>query len=93
MKFREPPNTEDMKLDFSEFHPLDHPLWSCRGYPGGRKQHIKYKWEFMWRPRVRALTRCKVGLHSEVQCWAPRDKKTRTVCADCSKSMSEWQPY
>lgn len=38
-----------MNIDFSQFHPLDHPLSRCHGYPGGWRTHLKYRWEFQWR--------------------------------------------
>ena len=38
-----------MKLDFSQFHPLDHSLARCHGYPGGWRAHLRYRWEFQWR--------------------------------------------
>ena len=36
-------------MDFSQYHPLDHTLSECRGYPGGRYTHLRYMWEFQWR--------------------------------------------
>lgn len=57
-----------MKLDFSEFHPLDHTLFGCRGYPGGWRQHVAYRWDFQWRDAVRGRTWCRVGRH-EFHVW------------------------
>lgn len=37
-----------MDLDFSEFHPLDHSLWECKGYPGGRRRHLRFRWDYQW---------------------------------------------
>lgn len=51
------------KLDFSEYHDLFHSLWECRGYPGGRRRHINYLWDFKYRDRLRELTLCKIGRH------------------------------
>ena len=42
-----------MDLDFSEFHPLDHPLWACRGYHGGVREHVSLYWQFILRDKVR----------------------------------------
>lgn len=64
---RKPPIIK--KLDFSEFHPLDHNLRDCIGYPGGRWRHIKYRWEFQLREEVRARTTCKLGLHLYGPAW------------------------
>jgi hypothetical protein len=38
-----------VKIDFSQFHPLDHSLARCYGYPGGWRTHLQYRWEFQWR--------------------------------------------
>lgn len=56
--------TDDMKLDFSQFHPLDHNLWECRGYPGGRQRHLSFRWEYMWRPALRVHWRHLTGRHA-----------------------------
>lgn len=99
-----PPKIDSSKLDFSEFHPLDHTLWQCRNYPGGRKTHLSYRWEFQWASGLRRRTLCRIGRHSETQMWKsgnwdPATKTviklpaplTATVCIDCGKRFSEWQ--
>lgn len=50
-------------IDFSGFHPLDHSVWICRGYPGGRKTHLKYHWQFRWQQEVWRWTWCLIGRH------------------------------
>lgn len=40
--------SDDLDLDFSYFHPLDHSIWECRDYPGGRRTHARYVWQFKW---------------------------------------------
>jgi hypothetical protein len=67
-------NVARMRLDFSEFHPLDH--WPatarCRSLPGGAVRHLRYAWVF--RRREQAMTplykllRCPLGRHAE-QIW------------------------
>lgn len=54
-------------LDFSVYHPLDHHLFDCVGYPGGRIRHLVLCWEYQLRPELRRLTLCKLGLHSWVE--------------------------
>ncbi|HVT97836.1 MAG TPA: hypothetical protein VHE33_10030 [Acidobacteriaceae bacterium] len=60
---------EIKSLDFSEFHPLDHSVWACDGFPGGRKRHLQYRWDFQWRDRLRSWTLCKIGRHRPVESW------------------------
>lgn len=60
---------EIKSLDFSEFHPLDHSVWRCTGFPGGRKRHLHYRWDFQWRDRLRSWTLCRLGRHRPVQWW------------------------
>ena len=55
-----------MQIDFSEFHPLDHPLHRCVGYPGGWRRHLTYRWEFQWRNDVTTWARHRVGRHTWV---------------------------
>lgn len=57
------------KLDFSDFHPLDHNLLECRGYPGGRRLHIHYFWTFKHANWLRRNTLCRIGVHDEAMPW------------------------
>lgn len=86
-------------LDFSEFHPLDHNLWECRGYPGGRRRHLRFRWEFQWKDDVLAHTACRVGVHRFIV-WhraspGPRlgepvvhDDVHSVVCRGCGRRAS-----
>jgi hypothetical protein len=60
-----PPDPEDVQLDFSQWHPLDH--WSgtarCRTLYGGWRWHLRIAWEFKWRGQLRTHTLCKLGRH------------------------------
>jgi hypothetical protein len=81
-----PPDTK--RLDFSQFHPLDHYLWQCTGYPGGHRRHLAYRWEFEWRHRLRSRTLCRLGRHSPVQWWRRYDGKSWSACAHCDKELA-----
>jgi hypothetical protein len=78
-----PPNFEPGKLDFSRFHPLDHTVWQCRGYPGGIRKHLDYRWSLQWYPGLRRRTLCRAGTHRPVCYWGP-DGDTGMLCRDCS---------
>lgn len=54
------------RLDFSEFHPLDHSLLNCIGYPGGRKRHLRYRWDYQWQEKIESILYapwCLLGHH------------------------------
>jgi hypothetical protein len=78
----EPP--EIKKLDFSEFHPLDHSLWECRDYPGGRRTHLEYRWQFQWKDKLHELTLCRVGRHKWTEWYGP-GKQSGVCCQSCYK--------
>lgn len=65
----------DVKLDMSQFHPLDHNLWQCRGYPGGRRRHVEIAWDYVWRPEIKVHWRHLTGRHLW-RAMAVRDPKT-----------------
>jgi hypothetical protein len=48
----------------SQFHPLDHTLAQCHGYPGGWRRHLRYKWEFQWKERLGVQFRHATGHHT-----------------------------
>jgi hypothetical protein len=73
-----PPDFSSAKLDFSEFHPLDHwPFTAyCRSRPGGTRRHLKYTWEFRRRDQLLApwhWLRCRTGRHQFVEGWHRAD--------------------
>lgn len=70
-----------VKLNFSEFHPLDHPIWACQDYPGGKRRHLKYRWEFQWRDRLYEQTLCRVGAHHWTNVWGRGE--SWTACVHC----------
>jgi hypothetical protein len=73
-------------LDFSQFHPLDHSVWECRGYPGGRRRHLQYRWDFQWRDRLRGMTLCLIGKHAWVHWWRGQTGESAgIVCRGCEK--------
>lgn len=80
---------EIKSIDFSQFHPLDHTLRACKGYPGGRRVHLKYRWEFQWRDKLRSWTLCRTGRHNPAV-WYSRDgEEIGTTCSGCEKDMDE----
>jgi hypothetical protein len=73
-------------LDFSEYHPLDHSVWECRDYPGGRRRHLRYRWDFQGRDWVRSKTLCLIGKHHWVPWWRGHSGELIGVtCSGCDK--------
>lgn len=82
---------EMKKLDFSEFHPLDH--WPfrrrCRAYyPRGLKSglhHMGLAWEYKWSESIREHTLCRLGKHRWVEevTYVDGFPKPSTICRDC----------
>lgn len=62
------------KLDFSEFHPLDHHILDpvCWGWAGGIPRHISLWWDYQfswpWQP-IFAKRACDKGLHEVTVFW------------------------
>lgn len=58
------------KLDFSEFHPLDHWCFTrdCAGWHGGWINHIKLWWEYQAPDPVGRLM-CLAGFHDITPYW------------------------
>jgi hypothetical protein len=83
------------RLDFSEFHDLMHPLWKCYGHYGGWRRHVELAWPYVWKPRWKRRTKCRLGLH-EPQTWFRHvDGATRAVqvsCANCSCELPDVIP-
>lgn len=81
-----------MKIDFSEFHPLDHwPLTRrCRGLPGGTRNHLHLTWVYRRREQalhpLYKLVLCPLGRH-HVQVWYATFKDgtevVKPTCAHC----------
>lgn len=81
-----------MRLDFSQFHPLDH--WPgtrrCRQLYGGWRNHLHLTWAFRRREQVAypfvRVFRCPFGRH-KFEVWTVRDldgtRKVKPVCAYC----------
>jgi hypothetical protein len=98
MEYREPPNLAGTRLDFSEFHPLDHGVWEarCGELPGGRRRHIDLQWTYVVRPAVYAATSCRLGRHNPGQAWergSGGDRQvTWTLCVHCGRRLSAKQP-
>lgn len=96
-EFREPPQIDPEKLDFSMWHPLDHRPFSqrCREHYGGGRHHLKIAWEFRWSSEMRRFTLCKIGVHRRGQWTKMKDRKphyTYVACVHCGKRFSNNQP-
>jgi hypothetical protein len=95
------PNIDTDRLNFDDFHPLDHTLATCTGYPGGRRRHLTYWWDFQARPRLHTATMCRLGLHKSAVFRGRDDTGPRTDtdqwfiwdgCTHCHKPLSDRQP-
>jgi hypothetical protein len=79
-------------IDFSEFHPLDHPLHRCQGYPGGWRRHLSYRWQYQWKDAIRAQTLCRCGRHRWITMRRPGVGSVVSVrCLTCSAWPTEPQ--
>lgn len=58
------------KLDFSQWHPLDHHWWSpiCPTFHGGRRNHFELWYDYQ-RPRPIQTVKCWLGRHEWVEFW------------------------
>ena len=84
-----PPPPEIRRVDFSQFHPLDHRIWACRWYPGGRIRHLQYLWQFKWDGNVHRNVHCRLGHHRGGWAWrrSGPNAKAFYACADCWKDL------
>lgn len=97
-EYHEPPDLTGKELDFSQFHPLDHGIWSkeCPAHYGGRAQHLSLTWEYRWSEELRARTICLVGRHRRVTMHGRDDPGEKwawvqDICRDCGRPLSERQ--
>lgn len=95
-RFDPPPDMTGKKLDFSMWHPFDHPVWSkrCTEFYGGRRNHLRMKWDWIIKSAIRSHTLCRIGIHTKRPVWKMRDGKADRVflaCTDCGKRMSNDQ--
>jgi hypothetical protein len=77
-----------VKLDFSQYHPLDHSIRQCSGYPGGRRRHLSHRWQFQIRERLTVAWKHATFRH-EWQPFAAKDKVSGewlyfVDCAGCA---------
>jgi hypothetical protein len=80
----EKPNIDPSKLDFSEFHPLDHSPGGRRRrqLPGGLRNHLHLAWTFKWSEQLRRATLCRMGRHHWCTGWTLRLGECR-ICSGC----------
>lgn len=79
------PDFNDVDLDFSEFHPLDHLPWQCGGLPGGWRKHVALAWEFKWHPWLVAQTACRLGRHQMINWFAQDGTFANRSCEYCHR--------
>lgn len=92
----EAPKIDPNKLDFSQWHPLDHhPLSKeCRDHFGGFRQHMHLLWDFKWDmpSKRKKITHCFWGKHRSSS-WFKGDGTGKLeyagkVCSWCMKDLS-----
>jgi hypothetical protein len=84
------------KLDFSEFHPLDHSIFDpyCWGWYGGIKQHIILWWHYQLDldAKIHRTFFCARGKHTKTPYWKGRRfgenvPPTGYMCTYCEKEL------
>lgn len=85
-----PAHLEEIKverLDFSQFHALDHMPGSpyCWTQYGGLRIHLAYGWDLKWRPWLR----CKVGLHNWTEWQRGDGSSAGRGCWGCMKGLED----
>ena len=60
-------------MDFSIFHPLDHPIWDsvCPTFYGGRRNHFSL-WRDYKAPQPIQYVKCRLGHHDWTEYWQGR---------------------
>lgn len=84
-----PPDLRNVKIDFSQFHMMDHPIWRCHGY-GGPRKHAYLAWQFRWKPYIQTQTLCRVGLHKATVMWRMKGSKPvymQRRCVRCGRAL------
>lgn len=73
-----------IKLDFSQFHDLMHRPFTaeCRSMYGGWRHHVSLWWEYMGRPRLAYLLKCRFGWHYWLDGWSKALGDCQ-ICRNC----------
>lgn len=79
-----------MKLDYSQFHPLDH--WPgtgrCRSLPGGTRNHLQLAWDYQRREQalrpIYWLLLCRIGRHADRVWYQYRPDGTQRIMPCCT---------
>lgn len=81
----QPPEIDPNKLDFSQFHPLDHYLWEpyCRELYGGPLNHAQLWWEYKATHWLHEKTLCRIGLHTYTETWKREQDGTYDEWLSC----------
>lgn len=89
------------KLDFSEFHPLDHSAFAvrCARYPGGFWRHVKfwalYQYQFPWEVAWHRLNcaRARHDLWEFYRSLPEVDKETGKIMSPPAGVHCKWCEY
>jgi hypothetical protein len=84
-----------VRIDFSEFHPLDHFPGDarCRSLPGGMARHFYLAWQYQWKETLGYwilwpffTISCRFGWH-RLHTWSwSNPRQFKTFCQYCDYS-------
>jgi|SRR6266699_2385542 len=99
---------EKPKLDFSQFHPLDHWPWERRCWSkeiqpgwetpfyGGPRHHLKIAWEYKYRDylliHLHKNLLCHFGKHYMMKGWNPHEQEYFESCLACGGNRRTLSP-
>jgi hypothetical protein len=84
-------NGDQVRLDFSRFHPTDHLPWDkrCAELPGGWRTHLLYLWRYRWKEAVEwcalwpaYLVLCRLETH-RTRTWHNGTTGFTVLCEYC----------
>lgn len=69
--------------------PVKHPPWKPCPFPGGRKEHASFQWEFQWKLDLAKRTLCRIDKHRPFKTFRNRKGEIRIgfTCAYCWKEL------
>jgi hypothetical protein len=88
------------RIDFSEFHPLDHRPWErrCWSLYGGPWNHLRLAWTYRHKDELLDFFYkhwlCPLGRHRMVEMWVPDKRQRFQECQACGdpavRHILEW---